>query len=201
MFALLWSSLVVPVCHWLSYLGCDALFTFSLQRRVAFASTLIHDPSHTLPDCCSTQEASIQCLHFCGRHLSSLLVVTGRHCSSIFLEEAGSAVSQPPEIKIVTCRRCRHFGRHCSHLSSLVVTHRRLSSLSPLVVTVVTCRHLSSQSSLVVTVVTCRHRRHLSSLVTVVTCRHLSPLLVVTGRHFSSIFIEEAGSAVSQPPQ
>ena len=97
MFALLWSSLVVTVCHWLSYLGCDALFTFSLQRRVAFASTLIYDPSHTLHDPCSTQEASIQCLHFCGRHLSSLLVVTDCHISSIHIEEASSAVSPPPE--------------------------------------------------------------------------------------------------------
>ena len=146
---------------------------FPLPLRIAFASTLIYDPSHTLHDPCSTQEASIQCLHFLGRHLSSLLVVTGRHFSSIFLEEAGSAVSQPPEIKIATCRRCRHFGRHCSHLWSLVVTHRRLSSLSPLVVTVVTCRHcrhclsMSSPSSLVVTCC------HLSSLSPLLGCDHV----------------------------
>ena len=62
MFALFWSSLVVACRHLSvlsSLLGCDAFFTSPLLLRVAFASTLIYDPSHNLHDPCSTQEANI----------------------------------------------------------------------------------------------------------------------------------------------
>jgi len=47
---------------------------FLLPLRVAFASTLIYDPSHNLREPCSTQEARMECLHFFGRHFSSLFV-------------------------------------------------------------------------------------------------------------------------------
>ena len=81
MFAPFWSSLVVTFRHSRHFWVVMLFFTFPLQRRVAFASTLIYDPSHHLQDPCSTQEASIQCLHVFGRHLSSLVVtvVTFRH--------------------------------------------------------------------------------------------------------------------------
>ena len=74
MFALFWSSLVVT-CRYHRHFWVVMLFSRSpLPRCVAFASTLIYDPSHNLHGPCSTQEASIQCLHFFGRHLSSLVV-------------------------------------------------------------------------------------------------------------------------------
>ena len=62
MFARFWSPLFVTVatfCHFSSQsplLGCDAFFTSPLPCRVAFASTLIYDPSHNLHGPCSTQE-------------------------------------------------------------------------------------------------------------------------------------------------
>ena len=116
-------------------------------------------------------------MHCFGSHLSSLVVVAGRHVSGIFFEEAGSAVSQPPQNKIATL----------SSLSSLVVTNatcHHLSSLSPLAITVVTCLHCRHLSSLVVI---CRHWSSLSSLVvTVATCPHLSSL-VVSFSHWSSL--------------
>ena len=62
MFALLWLPLCRHSHHFSSLsplLGCDAFFTFPLQLRVAFASTLTYGPSHNLLDPYSPQEASI----------------------------------------------------------------------------------------------------------------------------------------------
>ena len=56
------SSLVVTVVtcrHHHHFWVVITFVVFPLPLRVAFASTLIYDPSHNLQDPCSTQEASI----------------------------------------------------------------------------------------------------------------------------------------------